>query len=202
MLSRLDKIRKVKGGSQFRRVDRLHQSEALAAFFAVNVALVLVHEGDGSIANVIAFDVESADHFIAKIENVPAIRRVIAEDADQGGRKKLGGVDGDFEPLEMLGPRIGDLHFADRGSDAGHAETGCIEFGLDLPAERFVKIEDILPIHAAKFEVTDMICPAEFDLVIQLRRNLIGEGGQLQHIYSFTIDSHSRGLVSLRQSAD
>src|SRR5439155_26102541 len=52
---------------------------------------------------------------------------------------------------------------------------------LDLLAQRAVEIEHVLPRHPAQLEMRDGVLPADLDLFVKLRRNLICKRGQLQH---------------------
>jgi hypothetical protein len=55
------------------------------------------------------------------------------------------------------------------------------ELGPDFLAQGSVKVQHILPGDAAQFEMSHAVLAADPDLLVELRRNLVGEGGQLQH---------------------
>src|SRR5436305_8472240 len=81
----------------------------------------------------------------------------------------------------MLLPRPVDRHLADRRADADDAHAVGGELGLDLVAQAGVEVHDVLAVHAAELEVRDAIGVTDADLLVQVRPDLVGEGGEVEH---------------------
>src|SRR5206468_363182 len=99
------------------------------------------------------------------------------EDADERRGEEIRQLDRDLEPLEMLFPRAVDRDLADRRGDADYRQTIVGQTGLDLLPQRRVEIEDIFAGDPAQLEVRDAVGLADGDLFVEVRRNLVGEGG-------------------------
>ena len=108
--------------------------------------------------------------------DIAAVFGVVAEEADEGSIEKLRKFHGDFEAVEMHGPGLGNFYFTDGRTDDSDSEAVVSELGFYFSAQRGVKIEDVLIIDAAQLEMGNSIGFAEFDLLVEMRGDFIGEG--------------------------
>src|SRR5204863_6738115 len=95
--------------------------------------------------------------------------------------EKLRQLDGNLEAIEMLLPRLVDLHLPDGRTDRRDAHSVCGEFRFNLPAQVAIEIEHVDLVDAAQLKMRNAILPADPNLLIQLRRNLISKCGKLEH---------------------
>src|SRR5689334_6122382 len=105
-------------------------------------------------------------------QNVAALlRRVIAEDADHLRAEELRQLDGNLEAIEMLLPRLVDLHLPDRRADGRDADPAAGELRFDLLPKRAIEVKHVDLVGAAQLDMRDTVFPAAADLLIQVGRN-------------------------------
>ena len=176
----LYEIGEIENSAEFWRIDRLHQIQTLRSLGAINGLFIFVNQRQITVAEVIHLGLEAAYHFVPVLKNIPAVGRVVAEDAHERSVKKFGRFDGNFEPFEMFGPRLVDFDLADGGTYADHAQAVGLELGFDLVALAGAEIQHVFFENAAQLEMSDAILLADLNLLVKTWGDFVCEAGQFQ----------------------